>query len=101
MMRTLIMAAAAAFALSAIATAGHAAPRAPHQIAAGAAAIVPVAGGCGPGFHRRSWRGRYGRWHVECVPNRRAFGYRACPPGMILRSWRGPYGHWHRRCVPM
>lgn len=32
--------------------------------------LVRVAEGCGPGFHRRHWRDRWGYWHWgRCVPN--------------------------------
>jgi len=98
-MRLTILATAAVFGLALIARSPQAAPLAPRDISAGNAAITLVADGCGPGFHPRHWRGPYGRWHVECVPNRPP--YRICPPGLRLRTWRGPYGHWHRRCVPI
>jgi hypothetical protein len=43
----------------------------PNETAIGTASSLHlVAGGCGIGFHRQSWRDRYGRWHVRCVPNR-------------------------------
>ncbi|HTV88986.1 MAG TPA: hypothetical protein VME41_08230 [Stellaceae bacterium] len=100
-MRARTLTAVAAICLSAILGSAQAAPPAPHGAPAEALQVTPVAGGCGPGFHRHAWRGPYGRWHVECVPNRPVVGYRACPPGMVLRTWRGPYGHWHRRCVPI
>ena len=76
------------------------APQAAPVVAPGPSAmpaITLVAGGCGPGFHRR-----FGRPWNECVPN----GYygpgpgRRCPWGMHFAQWRGPYGHWHARCVP-
>ena len=96
-MRALALAAAAILSLSvsAVAPAG---PLAPPPSVAGGAAIVLVRGGCGPGFHRRRWIDRFGRWHIGCVPNHPV--RRFCPPGMRLQTWRGPYGHWHRRCVP-
>ena len=97
-MRTIILAAAAALGVTLTAASPQAAFLVPRACAAGDSAIVLAAGGCGPGFHPQRWVGRYGRWHVRCVPNRRF--HRACPPGMRLRTWRGPYGRWHRRCVP-
>jgi predicted membrane channel-forming protein YqfA (hemolysin III family) len=37
---------------------------------AAASAVVPVAGGCGYGWHRRHWQDRWGYWHWgRCVPN--------------------------------
>jgi hypothetical protein len=98
-MRVLVLAAAAAVGLAAMTVSTEAAPAMPHGLVAGGPAIVLVRGGCGPGFHRRSWRGRY-HWHSECVPDRPIYRRPgACPPGMRLRTWRDPYGHWHRRCV--
>jgi hypothetical protein len=34
-------------------------------------AVMPVANGCGAGWHwRPGWRDRYGNWHPgHCVPN--------------------------------
>ena len=64
-------------------------------------AIMLVAGGCGPGFHRRNWVDPYGRPLSECVPNVVApVPVRRCAPGWHWREWRGAYGHLHAECVP-
>ena len=43
-------------------TASQAMPLAPLDQAA-SANTIQVAGGCGPGWHRRAWRDGWGRWH--------------------------------------
>ncbi len=82
--------------LIALAGSPQAAPAVPAG-SPGKPAVTLVAGGCGPGFHRR-----FGRPWNECVPN----GYygpgpgRRCPLGMHWAEWRGPYGRLHAQCVP-
>jgi hypothetical protein len=58
--------------LAAIPFSGQAAPTAPAQPSEVKAAteFTLVRGGCGLGWHRQGWRGRFGHWHVRCVPNR-------------------------------
>ena len=47
--------------------------------------VVPVAGGCGPGYHPERFRDRYGYWRSRCVPN---YGY-----APYDRRYYGPYGY--------
>jgi hypothetical protein len=70
-MRAALFGLVAGFGLFALSAAAGAAPIATPAEAASAAAIVQVRGGCGPGWHPQTWRGRYGHWHRRCVPNRR------------------------------
>jgi hypothetical protein len=42
----------------------------PSLASVGAPPVELVAGGCGWGWHRHHWRGRWGYWHWgHCVPN--------------------------------
>jgi hypothetical protein len=61
------------FGLTAIPTSGQAAPAAPaaaNDVTAAAPEFMLARGGCGRGLHPQRWRGRHGRWHVRCAPNR-------------------------------
>jgi hypothetical protein len=56
-----------------LAATSHAAPN-PAKVTGTELGAVPsielVAEGCGPGWHRHHWRGRWGYWHGgHCVPN--------------------------------
>jgi hypothetical protein len=86
-MRATVLAAAAIFGLLALPATSQAAPAAiGHPSASGAAPLVLVRGGCGPGFHPVVWRDRWGRLHRQCVPNRR---WGPPPP-------RYPYNYYYR-----
>jgi hypothetical protein len=70
-MRAAVLGLVAVFGL-ALAAPVQAAPVAPQGPVSAVAApdVIFVAGGCGPGWHPRSWRDQWGRWHRRCVPNR-------------------------------
>ncbi len=70
-MRSVVVASFTVIALTALPIAAQAAPTALSGLttAAPTSQIIPIAGGCGPGWHPRSWRDRYGYWHRRCVPN--------------------------------
>ena len=69
-MRAMVVAAVAVFGLMAVPATGQAMPAAPHQLTVAASSIELVRDGCGPGWHARAWRDRWGYWHRRCVPNR-------------------------------
>ena len=70
-MRATAIALVSVFGLAAFAAPVRAAPAIPDNaaIAAPAPDIQLVAGGCGPGWHPRAWRDRWGYWHRRCVRN--------------------------------
>ncbi len=100
-MRAAILASVAIIGLALFPGTPQAAPAALPSTAPAFPAITPVAGGCGPGLHPRTWRDAYGWPHTECVPNAAPppAAYRACPPGMYWRAWRDAYGRPHGQCV--
>jgi hypothetical protein len=68
-MRATALIFAALLGVTASAASPEAAPAVPRNAAS--PTILLVAGGCGPGFHHRHWRDRFGHWHLgRCVPNR-------------------------------
>jgi len=71
-MRLALMATVAAIGLIGLAAPSQAAPAAPHRagFSGGAPEFLPVADGCGRGWHRERWRNRHGYWRSRCVPNR-------------------------------
>lgn len=64
--------------LAATTVAGNAAPLAPSAAGASQATLIPVAEGCGPGWHRTYWG--------ECIPNRAVRMYRHRPRDYIVEE---------------
>lgn len=71
-MRAALLASVTAIGVLGLSAASQAAPSAFHDLAIGtpAPSIEQVRGGCGPGWHPRGWRDRWGYWRSRCVPNR-------------------------------
>ena len=70
-MRAMILTTVAVVGLSLLPATVRAAPLAPNHSAVAAPGVILVRDGCGPGWHARWWRDRWGRPHRRCVPNRR------------------------------
>jgi hypothetical protein len=52
-----------------VVSAAQAAPLVIQKPVAAQSGVIDVREGCGPGWHRESWRNRYGEWRTRCVPN--------------------------------
>ena len=65
--------------LAAAALSANAAPLAPGPTGASRANLIPVAEGCGPGWHRNYWG--------DCIPYRAVRVYRHYPRDYVIDEW--------------
>ena len=80
-MRTAIIALTAAVGLGAAAISASAAPLAPHPATGGNGGIIPIADGCGGGWHPVPGHWVAGQWEpTRCAPNDRGGDWSAPYP---------------------